>query len=67
MRADSAGSEPDAAPSPAFVAAVREEGIDVAHHRPRLVTRENLAAARRIISLGCDVVTLAPPGAQIDS
>jgi arsenate reductase (thioredoxin) len=65
LRADSAGTEPDAAPSPAVVAALREEGIDVAGHRPRRVTREDLAGAHRIISLGCDIGVLAPPRAAI--
>src|SRR5829696_3695762 len=64
LRADSAGTEPDAAPSPAVVAAQHEEGIDVAGHRPRRVTREDLAAAYRIISFGCDIGALAPPERQ---
>src|SRR5215218_9702446 len=67
LHADSAGTEPDAAPSPAVVAALREEGIDVAGHRPRRVTPDDLAAADRIFSLGCDVGALAPPGAAIVS
>ena len=53
-RAASAGTSPDAAPSPAVVAMLREEGIDVAGYRPRRVTTENLTSAHRVISLGCD-------------
>ena len=67
LRADSAGTEPDAAPSPAVVAALRADGIDVAEHRPRRVTPEDLAAAHRIITLGCDIGALAAPGAAIVS
>jgi arsenate reductase (thioredoxin) len=67
LRADSAGTEPEAAPSPAVIAALRAEGIDVTRHRPRRVTPEDLAAADRIITLGCDIGDLAPPGAAIVS
>lgn len=54
-RAASAGTSPDAAPSPAVVAMLREEGIDVAGYRPRRVTTEDLTGAHRVISLGCDL------------
>ena len=67
IRADSAGTEPEAAPSPAVVAALRADGIDVANHRPRLVTREDFATADRIITLGCDIEALVPAGASIVS
>ena len=67
LRADSAGTEPEAAPSPAVVAALRAEGIDVADHRPRRATPEDLVGADRIITLGCDIGELAPPGAAIVS
>jgi arsenate reductase len=67
LRADSAGTEPDAAPAPAVVAALRDEDINVAGHRPRRVTPDDLAAAYRIISLGCDVGALTLPGATIVS
>src|ERR671910_3521153 len=53
-RAASAGTSPDAAPSPAVVAMLRDEGIDVAGHRPRRLTAEDLISAHRVISLGCD-------------
>jgi arsenate reductase (thioredoxin) len=62
----SAGTEPDAAVSPAVVALLRREGLDVAHHRPRCVTRDELGAAFRVISLGCDVSHLAPPGTVVE-
>jgi arsenate reductase (thioredoxin) len=62
----SAGTEPDAAVSPAVVALLHREGLDVAHHRPRCVTRDELGAAFRVISLGCDVSHLAPPGTVVE-
>ena len=57
-RAASAGTSPDAAPSPAVVALLRDEGIDVAGHRPRRLTTEDLTSAQRVISLGCDLADL---------
>src|SRR5919106_3030128 len=54
-RATSAGTSPDAVPSPAVVAMLRDEGINVAGHRPRHLTPEDLTSAHRVISLGCDL------------
>ena len=62
----SAGTEPDAAVSPAVVALLHAEGVDVTHHRPRCVSREELAAAFRVISMGCDVSDLAPSGTTVE-
>ena len=66
VQVTSAGTEPDAAASPAVVALLRTEGLDVTHHRPRQVTREELEAAFRVISLGCDVSHLAPPATRVE-
>jgi arsenate reductase len=66
-RADSAGTEPEAAASPAVIAALAEEGIDVARHRPRLVTPEDLVAARWIVTFGCDLGAGAPAGIPIET
>jgi len=66
LRATCAGTEPDAEVSPAVVALLRLEGIDIAGQRPRRVTHEELATARRIISLGCDLGDLARPGMVIE-
>jgi protein-tyrosine-phosphatase len=65
-QAASAGTSPDAAPSPAVVAMLRDEGIDVAGHRPRRLTAEDLASAHMVISLGCDVDDLAEGNAPVD-
>src|SRR5215216_6420094 len=53
LHVTSAGTEPDAEVPPAVVTLLRAEGIDVADHRPRRVSLEELASAGRIISLGC--------------
>jgi arsenate reductase len=66
FRADSAGTDPDAHPSPAVVAALRDEGIDVASHRPRRVTAADLANAHRVVSLGCDLGDLPQTDVRID-
>jgi arsenate reductase len=65
-RAASAGTSPDAAPSPAVVAMLRDEGIDVASHRPRRLTPEDLASAHRVISLGCDPGDLDGGDVRVD-
>src|SRR5262249_27148313 len=52
--------------SPGVVALLHAEGLDVTHHRPRQVTREELGAAFRVISLGCDVHHLAPVGTRVE-
>ena len=65
-RAASAGISPDAAPSPAVVAMLRDEGIDVVGHRPRSVTSQDLTSAQRVISLGCDPADLGGGNARVD-
>jgi arsenate reductase (thioredoxin) len=65
-RAASAGTSPDAAPSPAVVAMLREEGIDVAGYRPRRVTTADLANAHQVISLGCDLGDLDGGSVRVD-
>ena len=64
--ATAAGTEPDAEISPAVLELLRTEGIDVADQRPRRVTPEELATARRVIALGCDLGDLARPGMVIE-
>ena len=66
FRADSAGTEPDEQPSPAVVAALQADGIDVAGHQPRRVTAEDLASAYRVISLGCDVDSFVSSRVRVD-
>jgi arsenate reductase (thioredoxin) len=65
-RAASAGTSPDAVPSPAVVAMLREEGIDVAGHQPRRLTAEDLTGAHRVISLSCDPDDLDAGNARVD-
>ena len=66
VQVTSAGTEPDATTSPAAVALLRTEGLDVTPPRPRRVTQEELGAAFRVISMGCDVSHLAPAGTLVE-
>ena len=58
VRATFAGTEPDPEIPPKVVQNVRTEGADVAGMRPRLVTRDELARATRVVSFGCDLSSL---------
>ncbi len=51
----SAGIEADDAVPPQVVARLGAEGIDVSDRRPRQVSRDILASARRVVSFGCDL------------
>lgn len=64
-RADAAGTEPDPATNLAVVAALAAEGVDVAGHRPRRVTADELASAWKVVSLGCDLDGLAPADVRV--
>lgn len=64
--AGTAGTDPAAGPSPAVVAALASEGIDVSGHRPRRVTAADLASAVRIVSLGCDPAALGGAGDRLE-
>src|SRR4051812_21373654 len=64
--ADAAGTEPDPATSPAVVAALAADGVDVSAHHPRRVTADELAGAWRVVSMGCDVAGIAPVDLAIE-
>ena len=67
LEVTSAGTEPDATVSPAVVELLHAEGMDAARYRPRRVSREALAQASRVISLGCEVGDLLPPQTEVES
>lgn len=66
LRATSAGTDPDPGVSPGVAEALLAEGIDMLAYRPRRVTAEELAGASRVVSLGCDLGAMAPPGLVIE-
>jgi arsenate reductase len=49
----SAGTQPADSVNPLVVIAMRERGIDLVGHRPKLLTREMVDQADRIITMGC--------------
>ncbi len=51
----SAGTEAAEHPDPGVVAAMRDDGIDIAEARPKLIDPAVAARALRIITMGCDV------------
>ena len=66
VHASAAGIEPE----PEIPGPVREgllkDGLAVGHVRPRSVTRDELASAWRVVSFGCDLSALAPPGRTVE-
>jgi arsenate reductase (thioredoxin) len=62
----SAGTEPDAVTAPVVVNLLKDEGIEVSDRIPRLVTNEELSAAYRVISMGCDLGEMAPAGVAVE-
>jgi len=55
LRATAAGIEPESDVPPYVFEGLLSDGLDVRHYRPRRATPEELAAAWRVVSLGCDV------------
>lgn len=51
--AQSAGTEPAKKVSPSAIAVMKEMGIDISVQKPRLLTKEMVEKAERIITMGC--------------
>jgi arsenate reductase (thioredoxin) len=49
----SAGSEPADAVNPAVVEAMREVGIDIASHVPKILTADAVQASDVVVTMGC--------------
>lgn len=60
----SAGSNPGAAVNPAAVQAMLEEGIDMAHEVPKMLTTEAVEASDYVITMGCGDTCPYFPGKQ---
>jgi arsenate reductase len=56
----SAGTQPEPEMSPRTVEIMREVGIELDGHKPERLTPEMLAAADRVITMGCDVQSACP-------
>lgn len=66
VRADTAGTDPDAEVWPSVIEILRADGLTPVPAAPRHVTKQDLADAHRVISLGCDVTALTPPLIQVE-
>jgi len=52
-KAASAGTDPADEINPVVVEAMKEEGIDIGHRKPKLLTLEMAERADRMITMGC--------------
>jgi arsenate reductase len=66
LGAISAGIDPDLEIPRTVIEGLRKDGIDVRGRIPRRPTREDLANAWRVVSFGCDLGEMAPPGLTIE-
>ena len=64
--ATSAGTDPDSEIPPHVIEGLLAEGIDVRDRRPRPLTRAELAHAWRVVSFGCDLGEIVPPGLAVE-
>ena len=60
-----AGTEPDDEPATAVVALLQSEGLAASISKPHRATPAELNAADWIISMGCDLTELVPPGTAV--
>lgn len=65
LRVLARGTEPEPQVAPAVAAGLLAEGIDVRAWQPRLVTRDDLAKAWRVVSFGPDLSQLGPAGSLV--
>ena len=59
-----AGTEPEPEIAPRVARELLADGIDLRGQRPRRVTTEDVATARRIVTFGCDLRTLSDVGVE---
>lgn len=59
-RAFSAGTAPADAVQPAVIEVMQEVGIDISGNKPKLLTREMLEQADKVITMGCGVEGVCP-------
>ena len=65
IRATAAGMEPEPDVPPHVREGLLRDGLDIGHYRARRVTHEELAAAWQVVSFGCDLSHVAPPGLAV--
>ncbi|MFU8947388.1 arsenate reductase ArsC [Mycetocola zhadangensis] len=62
----SGGSEPGSAINPTAIAAMAEEGIDISHAVPQLMTTDQVRASDVVITMGCGDVCPIFPGKRYE-
>ena len=62
----SAGSEPKDQINPIAIEAMAEEGIDIAHNVPKVLTTESVAESDVVITMGCGDVCPIYPGKRYE-
>lgn len=58
--ASSAGTQPAPEINPTVVQVMREAGLDISHHKPKLLTLKMVEHADRVITMGCGVADTCP-------
>jgi len=66
VRATAAGIDPDSDIPLTVRDGLREDGFEIRDVRPRPVSREELGSAARVVSFGCDLSDVAPPGRFVE-
>lgn len=66
ITAAAAGTEPDPAIAPGVVAALRADGLDLGHRRPRRVTAADTARADRVVTFGCELGEAMPAAVPVE-
>jgi arsenate reductase len=56
----SAGTQPSEKVNPTVVEAMGEVGLDIGHHKPKMLTFDMLEGADRVITMGCSVEKSCP-------
>jgi protein-tyrosine-phosphatase len=60
LRASSAGTIPASKVNPIVVEAMREKGIDLSSHSPKMLTPGMISDASLVITMGCSVEEVCP-------
>ncbi len=56
----SAGTQPASGVNPIVVQVMREAGLDISHHQPKLLTLEMMKSADKVITMGCGAEKVCP-------
>lgn len=60
LEASSAGTMPAQATNPIVVQVMKEKGLDVSKHRPKVLSREMIERASLVVTMGCSVDAVCP-------